>query len=558
MTSSTIDNTSSHQWSSGEQEPEPVALFRLTHDALPIAFAALRIVRDLHSNPIDLEWMYQNAAASRMNRLPAEDGCRGHRLLEVFPRMRESEVWSACVRVAQDGSTWQGELDYTGEHFDSVFRVSISRPVANVLVLAFEDVTEVRREARRREEDAYTNEVLLRVANALTDLDLESVVQKVTDEGRKVCRAEFGAFFYNVKDARGESYMLYTVSGVHRRMFENFPMPRNTEIFAPTFSGTRVVRSDDITRDPSYGKNPPFYGMPKGHLPVHSYLAVPVVARSGEVLGGLFFGHHETGRFTDRDERIIVAIAHQAAAAMDNARLFEIAARERERAEEANRAKDEFLATVSHELRTPLQAMLGWARMLKSGMLVESKRHRAIEAIERNAKSQVALIDDVLDVSRIITGKLRLHIESVDLTQVVDAALDSVRPAAEARDVRLQVVLDPDAGPTLGDANRLQQVVWNLLSNAVKFTPKGGRVLVRVQRESSHVKIIVSDTGQGIAAEFLPFVFDRFRQGDSKITRAHGGLGLGLAIVKHLTELHGGMVSVESPGLDQGATFIVK
>ena len=230
----------------------------------------------------------------------------------------------------------------------------------------------------------------------------------------------------------------------------------------------------------------------------------------------------------------------------------------RAEAEAANRAKDEFLATVSHELRTPLNAILGWGRMLGSGKLDQAGMLRGLETIERNAKLQAQLIDDLLDMSRIISGKLRLTVGPVDLHPVIEAAVEAMRPAADAKEIRLQVVLDSDVGLISGDPDRLQQVFWNLISNAVKFTPKHGRVQIRLQRVNSHVEVAVSDTGQGISKDFLPYVFDRFRQADSAITRLHGGLGLGLAIVRHLIELHGGLTEARSPGEGQGATFTVR
>jgi PAS domain S-box-containing protein len=234
-------------------------------------------------------------------------------------------------------------------------------------------------------------------------------------------------------------------------------------------------------------------------------------------------------------------------------------------AESANRIKDEFLATLSHELRTPLNAMLGWTQMLRTRKFDEATTTRALETIDRNTKSLAALIEDVLDVSRIIRGKLHLNIRPVHLSSVVEAAIDTVRPAAQAKGIHLESILDGSVEPLLGDGNRLQQVVWNLLSNAVKFTPKAGRVEIRLERHtelgdntSSHVLIQVRDTGKGIAPEFLPYVFERFRQENSSTTRSHGGLGLGLAIVRHLVELHGGTVSAQSPGERQGATFSVQ
>jgi PAS domain S-box-containing protein len=231
----------------------------------------------------------------------------------------------------------------------------------------------------------------------------------------------------------------------------------------------------------------------------------------------------------------------------------------RAEAEEANRVKDEFLAVLSHELRTPLNAILGWASLLRSGKLDPDNVERALEIIERNAKSQSKLIEGVLDVSRIVSGKLQLDVRPLQLSGIVQAAVDSIRPAADAKNMMLRVVTNGQAEPLVrGDANRLQQVVWNLLSNAVKFSPAGSEITVGLHSVNSHVEITVQDKGQGIPKEFLPHVFDRFRQGDSSTTRSHGGLGLGLAIVRHLVDLHGGTVTAESDGLGQGATFRVR
>ncbi len=239
----------------------------------------------------------------------------------------------------------------------------------------------------------------------------------------------------------------------------------------------------------------------------------------------------------------------------------ERAATEKERllrqAEESSRLKEEFLATISHELRTPLSAILGWARMLRMGQLSKEDAAKALDTIERNARAQAQLVDDLLDVSRIITGKLRMDVRPSDPNAFIEAAVESVRPAAEAKGVRVQKVMDTGLLSIPGDPVRLQQVVWNLLSNAIKFTPRGGRVQIRSERVNSHLEIVVSDTGQGISSDFLPHVFDRFRQADQKTSRQHGGMGLGLSIVRHLVELHGGTVSAMSEGEGQGATFTV-
>jgi PAS domain S-box-containing protein len=239
----------------------------------------------------------------------------------------------------------------------------------------------------------------------------------------------------------------------------------------------------------------------------------------------------------------------------ERAKLLASAQAARAEAEAANRAKDEFLAILSHELRTPLGAILGWTRMLRNNSVDAASVGRALQTIERNARAQAQLVEDLLDVSRIITGKLALEMRVVELQPIIAAALDVVRPAADAKGIRLEATFEALAGFVSGDAARLQQIVWNLLSNAVKFTASGGQVRVRLQRVDGHVRMTVADTGQGIRADFLPHVFDRFRQADSSSTRAHGGLGLGLAIVRQLVELHGGTVDVTSDGPGKGAIF---
>jgi signal transduction histidine kinase/CheY-like chemotaxis protein len=334
-------------------------------------------------------------------------------------------------------------------------------------------------------------------------------------------------------------------------MFSKFPMPRNTGVFEPTFKGRGVVRSDDITKDPRYGHNAPYHGMPPGHLPVRSYLAVPVKARGGEVIGGLFFGHSSAGRFDEHHERIAVGIAVWAAVALENARLYMSV-------QDASRLKDEFLASLSHELRTPLNAILGYARMLRSGIIAADKRDKAIDTIERNATSLTQIVEDVLDISRIVSGKIRLTVQPVDFPAIVRHAIDAIAPAADAKGVRIDSVLDPEATPVSGDPERLQQVLWNLLSNAIKFTNRGGKAQVTLALVDSHAELTVSDTGIGIPAEFLPHVFERFRQADAGVTRERGGLGLGLSIARQLTEMHGGTIDVSSAGVGQGATFRVK
>ncbi|MBV9469067.1 MAG: PAS domain S-box protein [Abitibacteriaceae bacterium] len=288
-----------------------------------------------------------------------------------------------------------------------------------------------------------------------------------------------------------------------------------------------------------------------------SYMCVPLLTR-GRVLGIITFIATESKRSYQQEDLVLAEeLARSAAQAGDNALLYHTAQQARQVAEDASRAKDEFLATLSHELRTPLNAILGWVSLLRSGKLDAETTSQALETIERNTRVQTQLVEDILDVSRIITGKLHLESRPVTLVPLIESALTAVRPAAEAKGVQLRAVLDFSVGPVSGDPTRLQQVIWNLLSNAIKFTPRNGRVEIHLERVDSHLEIVVSDTGQGINPEFLPHVFDRFRQADSSSTRAHGGLGLGLSIVKHLVELHGGTVSVRSAGAGTGSQFTV-
>ncbi|TMA43826.1 MAG: response regulator, partial [Deltaproteobacteria bacterium] len=286
-----------------------------------------------------------------------------------------------------------------------------------------------------------------------------------------------------------------------------------------------------------------------GRLRTYDVLGAPLTGRDGRNMGLVeVFGDANCG-FTPEDEDLLVQLAQMTSIAIENTLFGE--------AREANRLKEEFLSTLSHELRTPLSAMISWLWMLRRKALDPEAAARAIEAVDRNARAQARLVDDLLDVSRIVTGKLQLDCRSLELGPVVEAATDSLTAAAEAKAITLARLIDPAAGRVLGDADRLQQVIWNLLSNAIKFTPRGGRVEVHLRRAGSSVEARVSDTGQGIAPGFLPHVFERFRQADPSSTRTSGGLGLGLAIVRQLVELHGGSVEALSAGEGRGATFVV-
>jgi PAS domain S-box-containing protein len=291
------------------------------------------------------------------------------------------------------------------------------------------------------------------------------------------------------------------------------------------------------------------------HLHV-SLTISPIKDANGRVVGASKIARDITDRKLS-EEALREAQKAAEAAKADRERLLESERAARSEAERASYMKDEFLATLSHELRTPLNAVLGWATALRAGHFPTEELEQGLETIERNARVQAQIIEDLLDMSRIISGKVRLDVQRVDLPAVVAAAIDTVRASASAKGVRLQTIIDPLNAPVTGDPNRLQQVFWNLLSNAIKFTPKGGRVQALLERVDSHVEVSIIDTGEGISPEFLPYVFDRFKQADASTTRRHGGLGLGLAIVKQLVELHGGSVRVKSSGTGKGASFIV-
>ena len=511
------------------------------------------ITKDLNS--IITSW---NPGAERIFGYTEEEAIGKSIRMLIPPELQsEEDVVLAKIRAGEKVDHYETtRLKKDGTPLAISLSVSPIRNRQGVIVGASKiarDVTQrVRLEALANEHASNTQKLGEIGAVVASTLDRESLVQKVTDIATSITGAEFGAFFYNVHDGHaGHAYMLYSLSGAPREAFANFPHPRATAIFAPTFQGQGIVRLDDVTLDPRYGKNPPYQGMPPGHLPVKSYLAVPVKNQSGGVIGGMFFGHSNAGVFTQQHEHLAAGIAAWATVALENARLYG-------EARDANRLKDEFLAVLSHELRTPLNAILGYARLMRGNMLPEDQIARGLETLERNARWLTQIVDDVLDVSRIVSGKIRLDVQAVELAGILDNAIATVQPAADAKNVRLQSLIDPRVGPISGDPDRLQQVVWNLVSNAVKFTPKGGRVQVRLERVNSHVEVVVSDTGIGIKPDFLPLVFERFRQAESGPTRKTGGLGLGLAIVRHLVEMHGGSVHAASPGEGQGATFTVR
>jgi PAS domain S-box-containing protein len=412
-------------------------------------------------------------------------------------------------------------------------------------------------------EERETLATLNNLAPALAaTLNLETLVQMATDEATKITGAKFGAFFYNVYDENNESFLLYTLSGAPKEAFANFGMPRATDIFASTFRGEPTILLDDVTLDPRYESNKPHKDMPEGHLPVKSYLAVPVVSRNGKTIGGLFFGHPEAGVFTERDAKIVEGIAALAAVGIDNARLYDEVKLGQKKAEAANRAKSDFLATMSHEIRTPMNAIVGLSELLGMSQPLTPKQTEFVKVLQSSADSLLLLINDLLDISKIEAQTIELEEVPFSLRELVGevAAMMKVR----AKEKNLDFYWDAESVKNfkfIGDPTRLRQIMNNLCSNAVKFTEKGG-VSIKILYQPSNtlnvanVSIAVTDTGIGILKEKLDTVFEKFVQADTSINRKYGGTGLGLSITKRLVEVMDGEIAVESK-IGEGSIFTV-
>ncbi|MEO8017043.1 MAG: PAS domain S-box protein [Pseudomonadota bacterium] len=478
----------------------------------------------------------------------------------IIQRLRRGERIEhyETIRRRKDGSLFNVSLTVSPIK-DSGGRVVGASKIAR-------DITRQKRAEEVMREQAEVLGLLETTGKSIaSQLDLQKVLQTVTDTATKLTGARFGAFFYNIINEQGEAFLLYTLAGASRESFDKLGMPRNTPVFHPTFTGRGVVRSADITKDPRYGKMAPHFGMPKGHLPVCSYLAVPVISRSGEVMGGLFFGHPEADRFTERAEQLVIGVAAQAAVAMDNARLYEAAQREiasRERAEaalrETDQRKDEFLATLAHELRNPLAPIRQATLISMSSNASEDQRQWSHKVITRQVRHMSLLLDDLLDISRITRGTLDLRTEMTDLAKVVEAAVETSRPTVEAKSHQLSIDLPPEPVRFAADPLRLAQVLSNLLTNAAKYTDPGGKILLRARADDANLEISVTDSGIGISQEALSAVFTMFSQVKSTQDRSEGGLGIGLALSKGVVQLHGGSIEAHSAGPGKGSEFVVR
>lgn len=429
---------------------------------------------------------------------------------------------------------------------------------ATSMVMARRRAEEERDRARADAESARSDlETVNQIGTTLaSQLDTPDIVQTVTDAATKLTGAQFGAFFYNVVDRQGEKLTLYALSGAPREAFEHFGHPRPTPVFAPTFYGTAIVRSDDITKDERYGQMGPHHGMPPGHLPVRSYLAVPVVSRTGDVIGGLFFGHSDAGVFSARAERLAVGIAGWGAVAMDNSRLYESERRARADAELANKSKSDFLANMSHELRTPLNAIGGYADLLIGEIRgpINDVQRRDLERIKRSQHHLLALINDILNFAKLEAGRVQFDPVDISINETVGQLEELVAPQLEQN--QLRYVYDGcDASYTAyTDPERLQQILLNLLSNAIKFTGPGGNVAVTCEVVGDRMLIHVADTGIGIPPDKLEYIFEPFVQLARGQTAGVVGTGLGLSISRDMARAMSADLTVRST-LNEGSTF---
>lgn len=375
----------------------------------------------------------------------------------------------------------------------------------------------------------------------VSELDAESILQKVTDATTKISGAAFGAFFYNIIDAKGKAFMLVKLSGAPVEAFNKFGMPRNTEVFRKTFEGEGVFRSDNIKKDPRYGKNAPFNGMPEGHLPVVSYLAVPVISQSGIVVGGLFFGHPDEAVFKDEHENLVTAIATQAAIALDNAKLYgEI--------KQLNLQKDEFIGFASHELKTPLTTAMGYVQMIENE---PDMTPEFIPRVKKQMKKLSTIISDLLDISKIQAGRLDLEFRYTSLNELVKNSIEALGASAKTHVIECELPAEDFA--IMIDEQKMEQVLVNVLSNAIKYSPQSNKVSLKGIIVGGEVQISIKDYGLGIADEHIDKIFKRFYRISNTGNNAEG-LGLGLYISQGIIEAHSGKIWAESdPG--NGAVF---
>jgi PAS domain S-box-containing protein len=431
--------------------------------------------------------------------------------------------------------------------------LEVAGALAQTAALAIDRIETVRELRESREVLLALNSINARLA---ADLDVERIIHRATEEATRLLGAQMGAFFYGEIETEGLGFRLYGLAGEKAQQFASLPVPRNTPLFSQTLTGGALQRLDDVTEDPRYGKNEPNRGIPPVHPPVRSFMSAPVRSRSGEILGMFLFGHEEPARFSKWHEEILRGISAQTALTLDNARLFRQATERAAALAEADRRKDEFLATIGHELRGPLAAITAAIPVIEAGAGADRE---AVEILDRQATHMKRLVNDLLEVSRITRGKILLKRETIDAREAVRQAVRAARHAAAERSQAIELTVSEEPAWISADAVRLEQIVGNLLGNALKFSPPRGLVRVSVGQDAQSMVLTVRDEGSGIPPKRLKAIFDMFVQGDDEQSRGtQGGLGLGLTLVRELVKLHGGGVAARSEGPGRGSEFEVR
>jgi PAS domain S-box-containing protein len=514
-------------WTAPERQEFLAAIIDSSDDAI--------ISKDLTSHITS--W---NRAAQRLFGYTEEEMI-GQLIHKLIPPDRQAEE-EAIIESLKKGERVDHfetiRLTKDGREIHVSLSISPIKDQSGKIVGASKIARDITRQKQYEEQLRVINE-LAKTINA--KLDVDTILQAVTDASTKLCGAAFGAFFYNKIDDKGEAYMLYTLSGAPREAFDKFGMPRNTAVFNPTFAGTGTVRSDDITKDPRYGHNAPHRGMPSGHLPVVSYLAIPVVSPGGVVIGGLFFGHPKPARFTAEHESLIAIIAPQAAIALDNAKLYQ-------EINILNGKKDQFIGFASHELKTPLTTLKGYLDIAKLGKITVDdyfvRAERQIGRLER-------IINDLLDISRIQAGKLEFHFEHVSLFDLIKESRESVNVGQR----KVQVELPKDDLQICVDRQKMSQVIVNLLANAVKYSDPGTTIWINVRVFGDEIQLSITDEGIGITPDSLEQIFTQYYRTSLSEKKAEG-MGLGLYIAKEIVDAHSGRIWVESE-VGKGSVFYI-
>lgn len=491
-----------------------------------------------------------NQSAEKLFGYP-ENEAIGQHISIIIPKQRLKEEALIISKVRNNERI---------DHFETVRKTKSGREISLSLTVSpirneqgrvigaskiARDISEQKLSEERLKNYAEHMEILNTIGQVISaDLDTQGILQKVTDATTQLTGAAFGAFFHNQINEKGESYMLYTLSGAPREAFEKFGMPRNTQVFAPTFNGEGIVRVDDITKDPRYGKNSPHKGMPTGHLPVVSYLAVPVKAKTGEVIGGLFFGHPQPAVFKQEHEQLVAGVAAQASVALDNAKLYD-------EIRVLNAKKDEFIGLASHELKTPLTSISGYLQIIERSLAPQDRNKNFIGKALAQVNKLTTLISDLLDVSKIQTGKLPLSYTKFNLTELVTDVAEMMQPNYASHKIELQY---PETPVMLNaDHQRVEQVIINLITNAIKYSPGADRIAITVTSDNERIRVSVQDFGIGIDKDQQERIFSRFYRVENLASHM-SGLGIGLYICHEIIERHKGEMWVNSE-LGKGSTF---